>query len=58
MRPEDTLKKLLHEIRETSEAACEAARPSDRPLILFNVGFVEQEMRRLIASVERTGRSE
>lgn len=58
MRPEDTLKKLLHEIKETSEAACKAARPSDRPLIEFNVGFVELEMRRLIASVERTGRSE
>ena len=58
MRPENVLKNLMEQIKETSETACVAARPSDRPLILFNVGFVEQEMRRLIASVERTGRSE
>ena len=58
MRPENVLKNLMHEIKQTSEAACVAALPSDRPLIEFNIRFVELEMRRLIASVERTGRSE
>ena len=52
------LQRLLQQIRETSEAACVSARPSDRPLIEFNIRFVELEMRRLIASVERSGRSE
>lgn len=58
MRPEEVLKTLMREIKQTSEGACVDARPSDRSLILFNVGFVEQEMRRLIASVERSRQSE
>ena len=58
MAPDDILRQVLSEIRQTTDAACVGARPADKALAQMNLDFVDLELRRLIDAVARCGRAE